>query len=205
LSSDLDASAAVVARLLSEGASIEEIYRLHLAAAARRMGEMWEADAVSFTDVTTGASRILAIMRGLREPFRATRSFSERSALFAAVPGEQHTIGITMAADLFRKENWDVELLVGASHDEIIRAVGSSDALVIGLTAHGSQSLPALLRLILAIRIVNPAVHVLVCGNIVNETDDFVILTGADACAQDIPTALRKMEALHQVMRDTPA
>jgi methanogenic corrinoid protein MtbC1 len=198
LSGDLDAGASMVARLQSEGTSIEAIYTVYLAATARRMGEMWENDEISFTAVTVGASRILAIMRGLRETFRATYAFSERSALFVAVPDEQHTIGISMAADLVRKERWDVDLLVGATHDEIIEAVRSSDALVVGLTAHGWQSLAGLLKLIVGIRIVNPAVNILVCGNIVNETEDIVIRTGADAHAGDISTALRKMEEWHR-------
>jgi methanogenic corrinoid protein MtbC1 len=201
LSRDADAGTAVIARLQADGVPIDEIYTVYLAAAARRMGEKWESDEISFTDVTSAASRILAILRALRDPFRSTRPFSDRSALFLAVPDEQHTIGVTMAADLFRREGWDVDLMIGASHDDVIDRVGTSDALVVGLTAHGRQSLAALIRLILAIRVVNPAVNVLVCGHIVEEADDVIALIGADGYASDIPTALLKMQDLHDAVR----
>jgi methanogenic corrinoid protein MtbC1 len=201
LSRDVDAGAAVIARLQADGVPIDEIYTLYLAAAARRMGEKWESDEISFTDVTSAASRILAILRALRDPFRSTRLISDRSALFVAVPDEQHTIGVTMAADLFRREGWDVDLLIGGSHDDIIDRVRTSDALVVGLTAHGRQSLPALIRLILAIRVVNPAVNVLVCGHVVEEADDVIALIGADGYASDVPTAILKMQGLHDAVR----
>jgi methanogenic corrinoid protein MtbC1 len=204
LSRDLDAGTAMISGLGTEGASIDEIYNVYLAAAARRMGEMWENDEISFTDVTVGASRILAILRSLRDPHRSTRSFNSRLALFATVPNEQHTIGISIAADLFRREGWDIELVVGASHEEILDRVSRSDALVIGLTAHGPQSLTALLKLIVAIRIVNPDVHVLVCGAIVDGAEDILDLTGADGFATDVPSALMKMGNLQGMMREAP-
>jgi methanogenic corrinoid protein MtbC1 len=205
LSRDLDAGAAAISQLEAERVSIEEIYTVYLAATARRMGELWEKDQISFSEVTVGASRILAIMRSMREAHISKRRLSTRSALFAAVPDEQHTIGITMAADLFRREDWDIELIVGAAHEEIIDRVRRSDALVIGLTAHGLQSLTALLKLIVAIRIVNPAIHVLVCGAIVDGAEDILDLTGADGFVTDVPSALVKMSMLHDMVREAPA
>lgn len=205
LSNDPYAGAAMISRLGSEKTSAEDIYTLYLTAAARRLGEMWEADEISFAEVTIGASRILAIMRELRETFRPKRPLSDRAALFAAVPGEQHTIGITMAADLLRREGWDIDLLVGATHEEIIEVVVGTNALVVGLTAHGAQSLAALFRLVFAIRIVNPVVHVLVCGNIVEEAEDILALTWADGYARDIPSPALRMEELRLAVRGSPA
>ncbi|MGI1664206.1 cobalamin B12-binding domain-containing protein [Palleronia sp. KMU-117] len=197
VSSDAGASATMMSRIQAKGTSVTDIYIHYLAAAAGRLGEMWATDEISFMDVTIGASRILAILRGLRDVFRSSRPMTERAALFAAVPGEQHTIGITMAADLFRREGWDIDLIVGASHEEIIDRLGSSDASVVGLTAHGEKSLSPLLRLIPAIRIVNPAVSILICGKIGELSDDVVSLTGADGFAGDVTSALVTMGQWH--------
>lgn len=191
-----DSAGIMVAALRDKGTPIADIYQLHLAAAARRLGELWESDELSFVEVTIGASRILGIMYSLRDAFRATRVLEEHLVVFAAVPGEKHTIGITMAADIFRRDGWEVELLLGASHDEIVEKVRLTDALVVGLTAHGARSLAPLVRLIAAIRIVNPAVYILVSGNIVDDADDLIELTGGDAFAKDIDTGLSEMERL---------
>jgi methanogenic corrinoid protein MtbC1 len=200
LSSDAGASANMLSQIQSQGTSIADIYIFYLATAARRLGEMWEADEISFLEVTIGASRILAILRALRDLFQSSRPMRERSALFAAVPGEQHTIGITMAADLFRREDWDIELIVGASHEEIIDRLVDSDASVVGLTAHGEKSLGPLLRLIPAIRIANPAGRILLCGTIGAFSDDILSLTGADGFADDITSALATMRQWHDMV-----
>jgi methanogenic corrinoid protein MtbC1 len=191
-----DRAATIISELRDEGTSIADIYQLHLAAAARRLGEQWESDELSFVDVTIGASRILGIMYSLRDAFRATRALEEQSVVFAAVPDEKHTIGISMAADLFRRDGWEVDLLLGATHDEIVEKVRVSDALVVGLTAHGVRSMAALVRVIAAIRIVNPAVYILVSGNIVEDADDLIELTGADGFAKDIDAGLSEMQRM---------
>ena len=191
-----DKAALMISELRQNGTPIADIYQLHLTAAARRLGEMWESDELSFVDVTIGASRILAIMYSLRDAFRVTRTLNGQLAVFAAVPGERHTIGISMAADLFRGDGWDVELLLGSTHDEIVEKVKIGDALVVGLTAHGALSMEPLVRLIAAIRIVNPAVYILVSGNIVEEADDLIELTGADGFANNIDTGLSEMQRM---------
>ena len=101
-----------------------------------------------------------------------------------------------MASDLFEREGWEIELLVGLEHEEILAEIAKSEALVVGLTAHGAQSLRALVRLIAGIRISNPAVFILVSGHIVQEAKDVVELIGADGLAQDIPSALLEAKRL---------
>ena len=96
----------------------------------------------------------------------------------------------------YDQDGSEVELLLGLGHDEIVEKVRESDALVVGLTAHGARSMAALVRLIAAIRIVNPAVYILVSGNIVEDADDLIELTGADGFAKDVDTGLSEMQRL---------
>ena len=101
-----------------------------------------------------------------------------------------------MASDLFRQEGWEIELLLGLGHNEIIGKIGKSDAQVVGLTSHGTQSLGALVKLIVGIRVINPAVYVLISGHIVEEAKDLIELTGADGFARAIPSALSEAKRL---------
>lgn len=64
-------------------------------------------------------------MRELRFEIASARTTQslDRSALFATVPGETHTLGITMAADLFWDHGRRIDLRTGLDHDALIDAV----------------------------------------------------------------------------------
>jgi methanogenic corrinoid protein MtbC1 len=195
---DPDAGALLIAQIQSGGVSTSDIYLLYLAAAARRLGDRWDTDELSFTQVMIGTNRILAIMRGLRNAFRSEGSVRDRRAIFASVPGEEHVVGVSMAADLFAEDGWTVELLVGRTHDEVVDSVGRSEAVVVGLSGHGERSLPALVRLIHAIQVSRPAVRILVSGNIADVAGQDIALAGADAIVTSIPTAMSELRRLRR-------
>lgn len=196
VSSDRKAAAEIITKVRAGGASVETIYLFYLSVAARRLGEWWETDRLSFTEVTVGTSRIYAIMLGLRRSFRPVPPKKHRLAVFASVPGEDHTLGVKMAADLFRKKGWDIDLKVDLTHDELIEELGYSDYPVIGLSAGGEKSLAALVRLVLALRISTPQTYIMISGHIVEEEPEIVRLTGADGSAGDIHSAFEEMRRL---------
>lgn len=202
---DPDAGALLIAQIQNSGVSTSDIYLLYLAAAARRLGDRWDTDELSFTQVMIGTNRILAIMRGLRNALRTEGSIRDRQAIFASVPGEEHVVGVSMAADLFAEEGWAVELLVGRTHDEVVDSVGRSEAVVVGLSGHGERSLPALVRLIHAIQVSRPAVRILVSGNIADVAGKEIALAGADAIVTSIPTAMSEMRRLRREALSTGA
>lgn len=139
-----------------EGISREALYLGYIAAAARKLGEMWEEDRLSFVDVTIGTGHLYALMRALRaEPTSDLTAFDEkRSALFVSVPGEDHGIGITMAADLFRQSGWEIDLQIGTNHDALVAHVERTQPKIIGLSLHTDRQLAALVRLVVALRVV---------------------------------------------------
>ena len=78
---------------------------------ARHLGEMWEADTCSFADVTIGLSRLQQLMQTLSASFceeRVTVGRSPSALMLPASPGEQHTLGLYMVSEFFRREGWDV-------------------------------------------------------------------------------------------------
>lgn len=185
-----------IMKLRATGTGIEQIYLGALAPAARRLGVWWDEDRASFADVTIGIARVYGIMYGLRAEFPITLEQTRRHAMFAPVPGEDHTLGISMAADLFRSHGWDIDLKVGLGHNALIAAMAEGDAPIIGLSLGQEEQLPEIIRLIVALRVTNPRAYILVAGQFVARHADTLTLTGADAAAAEIPEALEAMEAL---------
>lgn len=196
ISDDPDAGADMIRNAHSGGTSLEDVYLVHLAEAARLLGAWWEDDIVSLVDVTVGTGRIYAIMRGLSPLFPLPSQNGKKSAMFTAVPGETHTLGVKMAADLFRKNGWDIDLILRASADELAFDIRSNQPRIIGLSAGGEHATEQLARLIIAIRINSPATAILVSGQIVNEDLELVKLMAPDSIAFDHVDVEAEMERL---------
>lgn len=157
----------------AEGLTRMGVYLGYVCAAAKRLGEGWERDELSFVDVTTGTGHLYALMRALRAEQRTdTDSFdARRYALFATVPGENHGIGITVAADVFRERGWDIDLQTGTTHDRLVARVEETAPRIIGLSLTTEARLDALARLVVALRLIAPnAVIGVACGAGVNES-----------------------------------
>jgi methanogenic corrinoid protein MtbC1 len=197
---DRDAATSYIGRIRREGVSVEVIYLSYLARAAQRLGEWWESDAATFAEVTIGTSRIYAIMRALRSQTMAIPATGRKSAAFASVPDEDHTLGVTMAADLFRQRGWEIDLKVGLTYDELVRQLAESHAMLIGLSASGQHSLATLARLIVALRLSNPTAMILVSGHIVATDRDTLSMLDVDGLATDYEGALSEMERLSALL-----
>lgn len=177
-----------------EGVTREALNLGYIAAAARHLGEMWEADRLSFVDVTIGTGHLYALMRALRaEKTSDLTAFDEKhSALFASVPGEDHGIGITMAADLFRQSGWEIDLQIGTDHDALVAHVEKTQPQIIGLSLHTDRQLVALVRLVVALRLVMSRAIIgvapgsgLDAGHVQSLVDvDLVFTDARSACAE---------------------
>jgi methanogenic corrinoid protein MtbC1 len=195
-SKDRDAPTRFISKLKAEGVTPETIYLTYLAGAARLLGEWWDDNRVSFVDVTIGTSRIYSIMRGMSHLFVTDEQPQNRAAVFAAVPGEIHTLGVSMAADLFRKDGWDIELLVGLSHDELIAEIARSRPRLIGLSSSGHHSSLALAMLVVGLRVSNPGAFIMVSGQTVVDAEDIVLAMDIDGTATDFRGARATLNSL---------
>lgn len=196
ISTDPKAGAHFVQDLRAHGVSVEMVYLSYLSRAARKLGDWWETDHVSLLDVTVGTGRIYAIMRAMSDPFDFRESPRQKAAVFASVPSETHTLGVKMAADLFRKRGWQVDLKVGMSHHDLVDQISDSSHVIIGLSAGGAHSLAELARLVVAFRISNPKAFIVISGQIVNKSPEEVALIGADAAPETFEEACEVMEIL---------
>lgn len=186
---DPHAAAVMIDARAAEGAGLRDLYLGWLGPAALQLGKMWDEDQITFVDVTIGTGRIYAIMRALRRSIPPPRFPVEKTAMFALVPGEDHSLGVRMAADLFRKDGWSVDLQVDVEHEAFVRQVAASNQLMIGLSAAGEHALPALAKLLLAIRVCAPEALVMVSGNIVHDAAEQIELLDFDAVCADFEEA----------------
>lgn len=189
-----------VMRLLSSGVAVDDIYLVHLAGASRLLGRWWDDDVLSSSQVTIAAARTYAIMRGIASRLLPPSWPDGRHAVFATVPGERHTLGVSMAADLFRREGWLIDLMVGRQHDELLADLVRTDFTILALSASTPAVLPDLARLIAAVRIAAPHALVLICGRLVQEQPDLCRRSDADAATDDLAEARSRMEAHLAVM-----
>jgi methanogenic corrinoid protein MtbC1 len=172
--------------------SFDRLCETRLAPAARYLGHLWEEDALSFADVSVAANRLFGILRALaHRPVPATDA---PFAAFAAVPGEEHVIGVTMAAERARGAGWEVALLVGLGHDAIVERISNLSPDAIGLSLSGPRTLLPLTRLVVALRIAAPAAPIVVSGPGVAMIGEPII--GVDAMSADFDAAMAALNRL---------
>ncbi len=191
----------IIARTREAGASPEAIYLDLLARAAGQLGEWWNEGEASFTEVSIGTSRIHSIMRSMNPLFEKTSWQSVKSAFFASAPGETHTLGVKMAADLFRRAGWEITLQIGLSEDDLIRAILDGGHRIVGLSAGGEHSLEQLRDLVAAIRDRAPGARIVICGQVVSRHEAEARALGADALAAGIDDSFAGIDRLWREMR----
>lgn len=186
--------------LRGAGMALEAVYLDLLAPAARHLGKLWEADLCDFTQVTLGLWRLQQAMHELSPTFQtdAARPVRRRRILLAPAPGSQHTLGLFMVAEFFRRAGWEVWAEPATSTADVARAVRAEWFDVVGLSVGVERQIDALSSAVLAVRKAsrNKDVVVMVGGAIFAGRPDMVAQVGADATAADAPHAVVQAETL---------
>lgn len=172
-----------------QGLSIEAIYLDLLTPAARKLGVMWEEDECDFTAVTLGVGRLQLLLQKLSPAFGHDVAYpaNARRVLLVPAPGEQHTFGLSMVAEFFLHDGWDVVGGQGALRDEAVSLVQQQWFDVIGFSVGSEARLDWLTSCIKLVREAscNPHIGVLVGGPIFALYPDHVAMVGADATSSD--------------------
>lgn len=174
--------------------SFDVLCETRLAPAARYLGHLWEEDALSFADVSLAANRLFGVLRTLAH--RPVPRTDAPFAVFAAVPGEEHVLGVTMAADRARGHGWEVALLVGLQHDALVERIANLAPDAIGLSLSGARTLLPLSRLVFALRVAVPTVPIIVSGPGVALIGEPIV--GVDALATDFDGAMAALEKVRR-------
>jgi len=189
LTDRFDAAFSFIGKMQGRGASIETLYLDLLAPTARHLGDLWTQDLCHFADVTMGLCRLQQVLHEFSPAFLHEVPVLEggRRALLVSVPGEQHSFGVTMVAEFFRRAGWDAWTGAPASCDALVRMVRTQRFAVVGFSISCDRQLDALASSIRMVRRSsrNRSIGVLVGGRVFVEHPEMVALVGADATAAD--------------------
>jgi methanogenic corrinoid protein MtbC1 len=182
------------------GMPLDRIYLDLLAPTARLLGEMWDADYCSFTDVTIGLWRLQQLLHKLSPAFLndAEARQDGRRLLLVPEPGEQHTFGLIMVGEFFRRAGWDVCDEPLNSRAELLDVVRREHFAVVGLSIGAVERLDTLAETIRLVRRQsrNPRLCILVGGAPFVELPERAYDVGADSTATDGEQAIRIAEQL---------
>jgi len=193
----------VVTRELDKGVPLDAIYLHTLAGAARLMGQMWEDDDLSFLDMTVATGRIYSVMHVMRQkaPVFLRDPLPDQHALLLSVPGEDHTLGVTMAADMLRGKNWQITLRTGRTFDELMELSEFEHHAIIGISAARPESMEQLTRLIVALRITQPWAKIFVAGEIVAKVPSLKMVLAVDDVLHSDEDPINLLEEMRLTVR----
>jgi len=189
-----------VARLREGGVSVESLYLDLLAPTARRLGEMWEDDTADFSTVTIALGRLQRLLRELSPAFgtEIEHPAHGRRALFVQPRDEQHSFGLSMVAEFFRRDGWDVIGGVGGAVASPAGLARDEWVDVVGFSVGSDSRLPWLQETVAAVRAAsrNPGLVILVGGPPFVAHPELAVGTGADGTARNGKEAPQVAERL---------
>jgi len=188
-----------ITELLNLGMGIDLIVLELIPRIARKLGNQWASDSLSFAEVTIATGHLQKLIYSLDHLYQETRTnpSSAHSILVTASPGSYHTLGPLILSNYFTWAGWSVLSETVPSERFIETTVTSKSLTAIAVSIADYDQLNRLPKLIQTIRSksLNPAIIVLTGGSLYN----------ADAMAfghikADIKSSTPE-EALHQLNR----
>ena len=209
LAQDVAAANVLVAELREVGYTIDAIYLQLLASSARYLGELWEADTCNFSEVTLCLWRIQTMLYDLSPAFQSDAMLRaaapiERRILIANLPGHQHTLGVSMLSEFFRREGWVTLTIPSPQPREIQDSLSVDWFDVLALSAGTDREIEDLQKTIEAARKTsrNPRLAIMVGGALLLRRPELVTIVGADGTAHDANSALTMAANLVQHQRE---
>jgi methanogenic corrinoid protein MtbC1 len=200
LGNDVPLAMAYADRARARGMSLESLYLKLLAPTARHLGELWNEDLVDFTQVTIGLGRLHRVMRDLTASSQSgmLQPHDDHRVLLVPAPGEQHTFGLAMVAEFFRRAAWIVWSGAPSTTTDLAGIVHDNWFAVVGFSLGSEARLEGLRAGIRRVRRAsqNPAIGILVGGPLFIEHPELVAQVGADATAADGLQAVGQAQSL---------
>ncbi len=202
---DRAAATRLIDTLRADGLGQDSVLIDLIAPAARLLGQQWEDDRLSFSDVTLGLVLMHEVIHSMGYEFLdgPQHAGGVRRVMLASAPGSQHVLGLSIVSEFFRKAGWQVVLEVSASSPELCRAVRNEWFDLVGLSVGLDAQLPGLPALVGALKSAsrNPVTPVLLGGPVFMLRAQQAEAFGAQAICLDARESVSLAGALLQAAR----
>lgn len=186
----------VVASLMSNGVTREELYDFYVPATARHIGELWVQDRINFVDVTTASARLQALFRSRPsgDDRKIDRSIPLGQSVLMAIPSfEDHSLGAFVAADRLRRHGLWVHVAIAPQHDELVELIDTGRFAMVGLSVATPNTVEKLTDVVDYLRSKSDELPpIVVGGRAVTDRDLIVRRTGADLAVKSAREAVER-------------
>lgn len=193
----LSVARAYLDQLRERGLTAEAIITTILSSTARHLGVLWEQDRCSFVDVTVGLSRLQQLLRVYGPDFELgpVPERDKGRMLLAVVPGEQHTFGLAVVEEFFRRAGWQVQSEFLPSRSILLAHVRDSWFDVVGLSASGEVAAAGVSAIVEEVRAtaLNRNVCIILGGNLFSAHPELARSLGADLGVRDAADAVSQV------------
>ena len=197
VNTDVKSSLEFIGSLIDKNISVESIYLDLISPAAKYLGDMWVEDRVDFSRVSLGASCMQRSLIGLGERCDSQHDFTaQRSMLISAMPGDQHMLGPSIAAEFLRRYGWHAKFIMPKSPDDITNELRQNKFDILGLSLSCDDYLGDLEPLISYVRSSAGDLGIIAGGRAVMADPGFVSKAGPDVVALDARDAVVQAKQL---------
>ena len=182
------------------GLSVVSLCLHLLAPTARELGEMWTDDRCDFAAVTIGLGRLQRLLRecGPGLGTDVDHPINGRRILLAQPPDEQHSFGLSMVAEFFRRDGWEVLGGIGGAVHDPSAQVATEWFDAVGFSIGSESRLDWLRERVVRVRAAsrNRSMVVIVGGPLFTLNPSWVRMVDADASGPDGSKAPQLAESL---------
>ncbi|MDI9330460.1 MAG: cobalamin B12-binding domain-containing protein [Alphaproteobacteria bacterium] len=184
-----------IAQWQDRGIDLPDIYLQGITEATRVLGCWWLSDEIDFASVTVGSSRLLRLLYDLSPQFLADATPPlGATVLMLAEPESQHTMGLFMLSEFFRRAGWYTLVEQPRLDADFLRLISGHWIDVLALSVSTERQLLALKILVRQARQVSPNPHLVVIagGPLALSQPKLLADLGVDWVGHDAPSTVER-------------
>ena len=194
---NLDAARQLIEGWQRQGLSLAQIYTRGITPCARLLGDWWCTDRIDFATTTIASTHLQRLLHEFSAEFlqEAPCPPQNLSLLLLAEPGAQHSLGLFMLSEFFRRAGWAVTVGLPADVPEFKRLFRAEWFDAIGVSLSTDRHLACLEKLLPQLKAtsVNQDMHIFVGGPLIMSDPGRVDWLCAEIVTADAPATVQRV------------